>query len=140
MVNITNKQKTLRGSDTKGKGQYSNAPDLKSNDSFPFGLLEAVGGSPGSLQVLIFWSKHPSTRFTLASLSYALDARSLQMKQTMANLMRHGIVDETTENQVKLYALTANEERRRQVEDLSQFSWDEIQLRKDLKVAASTQS
>ena len=62
------------------------------------------------------------------------------MKQTMANLMRHGIVDETTENQVKLYALTANEERRRQVEDLSQFSWDEIQLRKDLKVAASTQS
>ena len=140
MVNITNKRNTRRGSDPKGKGQYSGSPGLKSNDPFSFGLLETVGGSPGGLQVLVFWSKHPSTRFTLANLSFALDAGKLQTKQTMTDLVYHGIVDETTENQVKSYALIANEERRKQVESLSQFSWDEIQLRKDFGVAASTQS
>jgi hypothetical protein len=66
-------------------------PTKRGMVSPPLDLLKSASSTPGGLQALIFWSGHPEARFTLHSLSYALDASLTETRHTLAELIHLGL-------------------------------------------------
>ena len=78
--------------------------------------------------LLFFWGSYPSAKFARNAIGYALDSSKLEVDKALRVLVEAGLVDTHILNGVTFYSLTANEERRRPVLELSALGWDQWHL------------
>ncbi len=83
-------------------------------------FLEEHGNTFSKLEVLLFLSRHPQTKFSFDALAGGRDASRAGLVDGVRALIEEGIVrEEKGENDVAWYCLTPNEQRRRPVEELN---------------------
>jgi hypothetical protein len=87
-------------------------------------FLEEHGNSRVKRQLLLFWGMHPNAKFSLLALRCAVDCSRPDMKMALRSMIEEGLLDTHIYNDVSLYSLTRNEERRRPVLELAALGWD----------------
>ena len=83
-------------------------------------FLEEHGNTFSKLEVLLFLSRHPQTKFSFDVLTGGRDANRPGLVDGVRALIEEGIVrEEMGENDIAWYSLTPNQQRRRPVEELN---------------------
>ena len=97
-------------------------------------FLGEHGNSRVKRQLLLFWGMHPKAKFSMLALRCAVDCSRLDMKMALRSMIEEGLLDTHIYNDVPLYSLTRNEERRRPVLELAALGWDQwLLMRKRIK-------
>jgi len=78
--------------------------------------------------LLLFWGMHPNARFDRRAICYALDCNKLDAERALRTMVEDGLLDRNICNDVTLYSLTKNEEKRQPVLELATLSWEQWQL------------
>src|SRR3990172_4669586 len=72
--------------------------------------------SASRLGVLLFWSRHPQTKFTIDGIDLAVETRKQDIKEGLEALVAEGVVSkEQTPTGVTLYSLTTEPQKREPV-------------------------
>ena len=79
------------------------------------------------LELMVFFGRHPHTRFSRLAVIHALNSRKLYTEKALKHLVSHGVVRNCLENNVPLYSLTEVETPRNWALDLAKFDWCEWQ-------------
>ncbi|MBI2858008.1 MAG: hypothetical protein HYX90_02920 [Chloroflexi bacterium] len=120
------------GSHLTGQGQGVDPDDLLS-------FLETFGDTPDKLHVLLFLSRHPRTRCTLECLACSSEGRSRDIRRAVRELSQQGVIVEWREDDVTLYALTNDSDKRGSIQNLGRLTWDQIRLWNEYRVVELTQ-
>lgn len=91
-------------------------------------FLEKHGDNRVKWELLVFWGRHPNARFDRKVVCYALDCKKLDAERALGAMVEERLLDSYTGNDVTLYSLTKNEERRRPVLELAALGWNRWQL------------
>jgi hypothetical protein len=84
-----------------------------------------------SLELLLFFSRHPNARFNRSALLHAVTTKRFDTGLALKKLIDHEVVTTYTENNVVLYALTKAEPTytlARQLLTIDQSQWQVILL------------
>lgn len=85
-------------------------------------FLAKYGNTRSKLQALLFWSRHPEARFTLECIVSSRDAKRLDLKEGVMDLVGDGIViEERASNGVAFYRLTSDPEKRASVFEIAKI-------------------
>ena len=87
-------------------------------------FLEEYGDNRVKRELLAFWGRHPNAKFSSRVLCYAVDCNWLDADRALKALVEAGLVATHIYNDVPLYSLTRNQERRRPVVALAALDWD----------------
>ena len=87
-------------------------------------FLENYAGDRMGTKLLAFWGRHPDTGFTKSAICWALDCKKHDINRALKDMVEAGLIDMYECNSVLLYSLTANEERRRLVLELTSLGWN----------------
>ncbi len=79
-------------------------------------------------ELLLFWGRHPDTKFARNAICYALDCTKLEMDRGLRALVEAGLVDTHILNGMTLYSLTVNEEKSRPVVEPAALNWNQWHL------------
>lgn len=109
-----------------------NADDLVS-------FLETFGDTPEKLQVLFFLGRHPKARCTAECISCTPGARRMDLRRAILELARQGVVEQAQDDDLTLYTLTSEHEKKEAVEALGKLTWDQIRFWNDFRVVELTQ-
>lgn len=63
--------------------------------------------------LLLFWGMHPNAKFAMATICHALDCSKLDVERVLEALTKAGLLDTEVHNDVTLFSLSMDEERRR---------------------------
>lgn len=97
-------------------------------------FLGEHGNSRVKRQLLLFWGMHHKAKFSMLALRCAVECSRLDMKMALRSMIEEGLLDTHIYNDVPLYSLTRNEERRRPVLELAALGWDQwLLMRKRIK-------
>lgn len=102
-------------------------------------FLETFGDTPEKLQVLLFLSRHPRAKCTMECLRSSPEAKALDVRRAVRELAHQGVIVQWNEEDVTLYALTNDSDKRSSVENLGQITWDQIRLWNEYRVVELTQ-
>ena len=91
-------------------------------------FLEKNAGDRLKMELLAFWGRHPSAKFTRGAISCALDCKRSAMDRALKDMVATGLVDACTHNGVPFYSLTTNEEKRLVALQLAALGWDQRSL------------
>lgn len=103
------------------------APNVLAEESL-YRFLEKHSDNRVKRELLLFWGMHPNARFDRKAICYALDCSKLDTEGALRAMVEEGLLDKCISNDVTLYSLTKNEERRRPVLKLAAFGRDQWQL------------
>jgi hypothetical protein len=98
------------------------------NEASLYRFLKEHGDNHVKRELLLFWGCHPNAKFARHIICYALDCGKLEMDRALRALVKAGLVDTHILNDATFYSLTADEERRRRVVELSSLDWDQWHL------------
>ncbi|MBM2831337.1 MAG: hypothetical protein HW414_389 [Dehalococcoidia bacterium] len=97
---------------------YSEAQNADGNLLTKFLIQHATSAS--KLGVLLFWSRHPQTKFTVDGIDLALETRKQDLREGLEALVEEGVVSkERTTTGVTLYSLTTEPQKREPVLELA---------------------
>ncbi len=82
-------------------------------------FMRQSAGSALELDLLYFWSRHPNTRFSQSAIFHAMDGKKLDSLRALDSLVTRGLLERQVVNGVALYSLTADQEKRPLVLELS---------------------
>jgi hypothetical protein len=88
-------------------------------------FLEEHGNSRVKRQLLLFWGMHPNAKFSMLALRCAVECSKLDMKMALRSMIEVGLLDTHIYNDVPLYSLSRNEEKRRPVLELAALGWNQ---------------
>ena len=90
--------------------------------------------SPTKLQLLLFWSRHPNTKFTVRTLKHALNEESVGLvERSLEDLTRSGLVNKHIHpHRDVFFSLTAVREIQRLVLEIAKCSRYELRSCCDL--------
>jgi len=63
-------------------------------------------------ELLAFWRRHPNGKFLASTISCALDYRKLEVRKSLEDLAKTGLVDTCIQSDLTLYSLTKDEKKR----------------------------
>lgn len=95
-------------------------------------LLEFIkdfGDDLSSLELLLFFGRHPHTRFNQTAIVQALNVRQFDRAKALRCLINKGLVVTCSENGITLYSLTRDASQRSLVLgllDINQHQWQLI--------------
>ena len=108
------------------RGEMVALHDLTEESLYCF--LREHGNSRVKRQLLLFWGMHPNAKFSMLALRCAVDCSRLDMKVALRSMIEEGLLDTHIYNDVSLYSLTKNEEKRQPVLELAALGWDRWRL------------
>jgi len=91
-------------------------------------FLEKHGNNRVKRELLLFWAMHPKARFSQLAICCALECNKPAVKVALKTLVKEGLLDTRSHNNVTLYSLTTNEKRRQPVLGLVALGWGRRKL------------
>ena len=92
-----------------------------------FQLLSEYSGNRAKKDLLVFWCRHPNAKFARSAIYCDSGLNRLEVDKALEEMVEAGLVDTSVHNSVRLYWLTANEERRRPITELATLGWTQWQ-------------
>jgi DNA-binding IclR family transcriptional regulator len=87
--------------------------DLAKENADP--LLQENWDNRVKNELLLFWGMHPNAKFAMSTICHALDCSKLDVERALKALAKAGLLDTDVHNDVTLFSLSTDEERRRPV-------------------------
>ena len=86
-------------------------------------LVREYGDDHCSLDILMFFGKHPHARFSRMAIAHSIDAQRLNIDRPLKQLITDGLVRMYVENGLAVYSLTEDEPLCALVSQLVSLDW-----------------
>jgi hypothetical protein len=99
---------------------------VKENDEV-MQFVKQHADNPLKMELLVFWSRYPNTRFSLGTISCALNRnRRGEVQRALESLAEIGFVDKHIHMGSPCYSLTSEHQKRQPIISLSKYSWRDL--------------
>jgi len=88
-------------------------------------FLEEFGNNQVKRALLFFWGRHSKARFSSNVICNILDCSKLEAERVLKAMVKEGLLENHISDNIKLYSLTTNEDKRRPILELAALDWDQ---------------
>jgi hypothetical protein len=98
-------------------------------------FLKDIGCSGMQFKLLCFWGRHPRAKLSLYTISRALDAIRIDLRDAIADLVEKGILAaQDNGDGLTTYTISDNQRAQEYIDELAKLDWSgALNLRKQLK-------
>lgn len=91
-------------------------------------FLDRHGDTRAKQEAILFWALHPNARFSRLAILSAMDCSRLDAERALKCMVNNELVNMHSDNGLTTYSLTANENIRQMVAQLSTLDWGQRQI------------
>ncbi len=88
-------------------------------------FLKKYGDNQVKRELLYFWGRHSEAHFSSNVICRVLDCSKSKTEHLLQEMVEEGLLDNYVANNVTLYSLTTNQEKRRPIMELTALGWDQ---------------